>query len=92
MAVLASRMSLAPKADLGVVASTQVIEQVTEPAASDLPTADLPLTVESVDSLDVPSLDTVSSQPAAEQSAGDLPAIEPEAGTTEEIAGNGDGS
>lgn len=92
MAVLASRMSLAPESDLGVVASTQVIEQATEPSASGLPTADLPLTVESADSLDVPSFDTVSAQPAAEQSAGDLPAIEPAVGTAEETAETGDGS
>jgi len=92
MAVMASRLSRAPETDLGVVATTQVIEQATEHTASDLPTADLPLVIKSADSLDVPSLDTVSAQPAAEQSVGDLPAIEPAAGTADETAETGDGS
>ena len=72
MAVLASRMNSAPETDLGVVATTTpVTEEVTEQAAQDLPMA-----IETPDSSDVPSIDTVISQPATDESAGDLPAIE----------------
>ena len=72
MAVIASRMSTAPETDLGVVAtSAPVTEEVTEQA-----TQDLPMAIETPDSSDVPSIDTVISQPATDESAGDLPAIE----------------
>ena len=72
MAVLASRMSTTPETDLGVVAtSAPVTEEVTEQAAQDLPMA-----IETPGSSDVPSIDTVISQPAIDESAGDLPAIE----------------
>ena len=37
---------------------------------------DLPMAIETPDSSDVPSIDTVISQPAIDENAGDLPAIE----------------
>jgi len=86
MAVMASRMSMAPETDLGVVASTPAIEEASEPAA------DLPVTVESADSSDVPSLDTVIAQPAAEDSEGDLPPVDTDSETAEEPAVTDDGS
>ncbi len=95
MAVMASRLSMAPESDLGVVASTPVNEpvtgQVTEGPvtggqASAQTVADLPVTIESAEPSDLPFLDAVTTQPAAEYSTGDLPVVGPEAGTAEESA------
>ncbi len=87
MAVMASRISQAPDTDLGVVATTPAIEEVVEYAPSDLP-----LTVESASPSDVPTLDAVVTQPAVKDSAGDLPAMEIEAGTVDEPTATDDGS
>ena len=86
MAVMASRMAAAPETDLGVVATTPVIEEASEPVA------DMPIAVKSADPSDVPSLDAVIAQPAAEDSAGDLPPMEAESETAEETAATDDGS
>jgi preprotein translocase subunit SecG len=70
MAVIASRASLTPETDLGVVANTSVTEEVTEQAVPDIPV------VESVESSDVPSIDAVIAQPSSEGNTGDMPVIE----------------
>ena len=70
MAVIASRASITPETDLGVVANTPATEEVTEQAVPDIPV------VESAESSDVPSIDAVISQPASEGDTGDMPAIE----------------
>jgi len=90
MAVIASRMSLAPETDLGVVATAPAVEQVTEQAAE--PTADTSLSVGSAEPSDVPSIDSVIAQPATDVSTGDLPLMESESDTAEETAVPGDGS
>jgi len=84
MAVMASRMSLAPETDLGVVATETAIEEVT-----DEPVSDLPLTVESAEVSDMPSFDAAIEQSAAEGSVSDLPVTEP---AVEESAAADDGS
>ena len=86
MAVMASRMSMSPETDLGVVATTPAIEEASEPVA------DLPVAVESADPSDVPSLDTVIAQPAADDSAGDLPPMDAGSEAAEETAVTDDGS
>jgi len=92
MAVMASRMSLAPETDLGVVATAPVVEQVTEPTVSDLPAADTSLSVESAEPSDVPSIDSVIALPAIDDTAGDLPPMETGSDTAEESAVTDDGS
>jgi len=75
MAVMASRASLTPETDLGVVAPPQVTEEVTDQAVPDIPIA-----IKADDPSDVPSIDAVIAQPVTEDSAGDIPVIEePEA-------------
>ncbi len=91
MAVMASRLSLTPETDLGVVASAPAIEQVPEGQVAEQSASNSSVTVESADDSDVPALETIISQPAADK-AGDLPAIESEAGTADEPAATGDGS
>lgn len=70
MAVLASRASLTPETDLGVVASVPTTQQATDQTAQDLPV------IINANPSDVPSMDAVITQPAAEDSAGDMPAID----------------
>jgi preprotein translocase subunit SecG len=70
MAVIASRASLTPETDLGVVANTAVTEGVTEQAVPDIPV------VESAEPSDVPSIDAVIAQPSSEGNTGDMPVIE----------------
>ncbi|MDX2428122.1 MAG: preprotein translocase subunit SecG [Xanthomonadales bacterium] len=85
MAVLASRMNIAPETDLGVVANAPATEQTSDQAVLDLPV------VESADPSDVPSVDAVIAQPEADLNAGDLPAIESvpaKDGSEEETSGN----
>jgi len=91
MAVMASRLSLAPETDLGVVASAPAIEQVPEGQVAEQSASNSSVTAESADGSDVPALETIISQPAADK-AGDLPAIESEAGTADKSAATGDGS
>jgi preprotein translocase subunit SecG len=71
MAVMASRASIAPETDLGVVASSQVTEEVVEQTIPDIPEA-----IKTDDPSDIPSIDAVITQPASEAGAGDLPVIE----------------
>jgi len=87
MAVIASRASITPETDLGVVANTTAPEQVTEQAAPDMPIA-----IKAAEPSDMPSIDAVIAQPATEENAGDMPAIEdPEALPVDEKSG-GDSS
>jgi preprotein translocase subunit SecG len=73
MAVLASRASIAPETDLGVVGTNgPATEEVTTQTVPDVPVA-----IKVADPSDVPSIDAVIAQPATEESAGDLPVIEP---------------
>ncbi len=71
MAVMASRMNMEPETDLGVVGTTPVIEETIEQTASDLARE-----LESTESSDLPSLDSVIGQPVVEEYSGDLPAVE----------------
>lgn len=72
MAVIASRASITPETDLGVVANNPAAETTIEQNAPDMP-----VTVESAESTDVPLIDAAElSQPAAQDGTGDLPAIE----------------
>ena len=71
MAVMASRASISPETDLGVVAPTPAAAEVTDQAVPDMP-----IVIESSDPSDMPSIDAVIAQPAAEDSAGDIPVIE----------------
>ncbi len=71
MAVLASRANMAPETDLGVVATTPITEQVSEQAVPEVP-----VELKSADPSDLPSIDAVIAEPAAEDSAGDMPVIE----------------
>jgi preprotein translocase subunit SecG len=94
MAVLASRASIAPETDLGVVGTTTpATEQVTTQTVPDVPVA-----IRAADPSDVPSVDAVIAQPAAEVSAGDLPVIEsgaesvPVSDGSDEDPSGGDGS
>jgi preprotein translocase subunit SecG len=74
MAVMASRASLTPETDLGVVATTPATEEVVTQ-----PIPDIPVATRAADSSDVPSIDAVFAQPAAEETAGDLPVIDSDA-------------
>ena len=76
MAVMASRMNVVPETDLGVVATAPVIGEATEQSAADLPPTDITLAPEFADPSDLPSFDKLIVRPAAQDSAGDLPAIE----------------
>jgi len=88
MAVMASRLSLAPETDLGVVASAPAIEQATTGQAVEQTAADSSVSAVSAESSDVPSLGTEISQPTTADDAGDLPAIE----SADEAAATDDGS
>jgi len=91
MAVMASRMNVAPETDLGVVATVPVIGEATEQSAADLPPTDLTLAPEFSDPSDLPSFDNLIAQPVAEDSAGDLPAIEPDREAAYDTAATDDG-
>jgi len=88
MAVMASRMSVAPETDLGVVATTPATDAAIEQEIPNFPV----VTDATDDASDLPSIDTVIAQPATEETAGDLPAIAPEAEIEEETALKDDGS
>ena len=70
MAVMASRSSQAPETDLGVVASAPAAQETTEQTAQDMPV------ITNANPTDIPSVDAVIAQPAADDSAGDMPAID----------------
>jgi preprotein translocase subunit SecG len=84
MAVLASRASLTPETDLGVVATTPASEEVVDQSVLEMPVA-----TKVSDPSDVPSIDAVIAQPASEEEAGDMPVIESESATQD--AGEGPG-
>ena len=71
MAVIASRMCTAPETDLGVVASTPAAQQEVNETVPDVPVAS-----GIVDPSDVPSMDAVIAEPAADEATGDLPVID----------------
>jgi preprotein translocase subunit SecG len=94
MAVLASRASVAPETDLGVVGTTSpATEEVTTQTVPNVPVA-----INAADSSDLPSVDAVIAQPATEESAGDMPVIEsgaesvPVSDGSDEDPSGGDGS
>ena len=70
MAVIASRTSLTPETDLGVVASTPSAQETTAQTAQDMPV------ITNANPTDIPSVDAVIAQPAADDSAGDMPVID----------------
>ena len=86
MAVMASRAYTAPETDLGVVANSPATEEV-----NNQPFPDVPEAIRVVDPSDLPSIDTVIAQPAAEGETGDLPVIEADDGSGEDPSG-GDGT
>ncbi len=71
MAVMASRANTTPETDLGVMANTTATEEVIEQSAQDMP-----ILLDNSESSDVPSFDALTTQPAIEENAGDLPAID----------------
>ena len=74
MAVMASRASLSPETDLGVIAnSAPATEEVIEQGAQDLP---ILLNESKSDSLDLPSIDAATIEAVEKENAGDLPVIE----------------
>ena len=83
MAVMASRASLAPETDLGVIAnSTPATEEVIEQSSQDLPVL---LNESESDALDLPSIDAATIEAVEQENAGDLPVIE------EPVASDGEG-
>lgn len=91
MAVIASRMNMEPETDLGVVANTPAAQEV---VIDNVP--EIPVATGVADPSDVPSMDAVITQPAADETAGDLPAIEsgdvtvpPKDGSEKDPSGNG---
>lgn len=75
MAVMASRASLTPETDLGVMASAPTTEEVIDSSSQDIPVLlNDSGSVES-DSLDLPTIDAASIE-AVEESGSDLPVIE----------------
>lgn len=87
MAVIASRMSLAPETDLGVVGATIATEQV-ETAAAEQALEESLIATDKAESSDVPSIDAVIAEPATDDTAGDLPAIEQGTEAADETAGD----
>jgi preprotein translocase subunit SecG len=80
MAVMASRASISPETDLGVIGNAAPTEEVNEQGAQDLP-----VLLNNSDSLDVPSIDATSIEAVEAENAGDLPVIE------EPVASDGEG-
>ena len=90
MAVIASRSSMEPETDLGVVSGAPATEQVEDQAQTGLPEG-LPVVEGVDDSSDLPSLDSAAAVSAetvygGEETAGDLPVIESVTGSEEEPA------
>jgi preprotein translocase subunit SecG len=91
MAVMASRASLTPETDLGVVATTLEAEE----AIIDEAILEPPVEIRSAEPSDMPPVDAVISQPAVEGSAGDMPVIDesvPVGDGSDDDASGGDGS
>jgi preprotein translocase subunit SecG len=78
MAVIASRASLAPETDLGVVGGAPATEEVTEQAVPEPPVA-----IQADEASDLPVMDATQAQPEAES---DLPAIEETAPAMDDAA------
>ncbi len=78
MAVIASRASLEPQTDLGVVATSTVTEAVTEQNGAESFT-DLSVLAGSQEASDLPSLDSAAMSTAVEETAGDIPVMDAEA-------------
>lgn len=78
MAVIASRMSVAPETDLGVMGSAPVSVEVSEPGTADREIVAPPVIQES----DLPSVDSALNEldQAAGQSAGDMPSVDATSG------------
>ena len=85
MAVMASRSSLDPETDLGVVASTPATEEVAEQVVPELP-----VVISATDPSDMPSIDAVIAEPASDVNAGDVPVIETDPDTVPPKDGSGD--
>ena len=83
MAVMASRNSMSPETDLGVVSSAPATEQNSEQVLSDL-ISDLPVANEAADSSDLPSQNAIAEDPAIDETAGDLPAVDDGSGAQPE--------
>jgi len=83
MAVMASRASITPETDLGVVATTPTTEITTDQAVGDLP-----IVIPVSDPSDMPSIDTVIAQPATDDSSGDRPTIDESVPVSEGTDGN----
>jgi len=90
MAVIASRSSLEPETDLGVVGNTPATEEVVEQAVPEVPVA-----IKAADPSDMPSIDAVIAEPASDVTAGDVPVIEtdpdpvpPKDGSGEDASGS----
>jgi len=91
MAVMASRASLTPETDLGVVATTPEVEEV----IIDEAILESPVEIRSAEPSDMPPIDAVTSQPAVEESAGDMPVIDesvPVGDGSDDDTSGGDGS
>ncbi len=84
MAVMASRASITPETDLGVVAPTVVTEETTEQAVLDIPVAS-----KVAGDSDMPAFDAVIAEPVTEA---DLPVIEAGSGTDTGAAPTNDSS
>jgi len=80
MAVMASRASISPETDLGVIGNAAPTEEVIEQGAQDLP-----VLLNNSDSQDVPSIDATGIEAVEAENAGDLPVIE------EPVASDGEG-
>jgi preprotein translocase subunit SecG len=87
MAVIASRMSLAPETDLGVVGATVATEQV-ESAAAEQALEESLIAIDKAESSDVPSIDAVIAEPVTDDTVGDLPAVEQGTEAAEDTAGD----
>lgn len=83
MAVMASRASISPETDLGVIANSSTNAQVTEELIEQT-AQDMPILLNDVESSDMPSIDALTSGAAEDENAGDLPAIEEAAATDDE--------
>ena len=80
-------MSIAPETDLGVVGATVPTEQV-ESAVAEQALEESLIATDTAESSDVPSIDAVIAEPATDDAAGDLPAIEPGTEAADETAGD----
>ena len=83
MAVMASRASISPETDLGVIANSSTNAPVTEELIEQT-AQDMPILLNDVESSDMPSIDALTSGAAEDENTGDLPAIEEAVATDDE--------